>query len=115
MTCQCVESISGAVVEQTVRPGGNLTLHCDLKTDVEEVEWYWNCTHPKQQAIVISVKHPPPGFSVTQNSSTKSFDLRIENITEDDLGLFYCIGYKIKGVKTKGFNGSKFKVFFEGM
>ena len=89
-------------------------MHCDLKTDVEEVEWYWNCTHPKQQAIVISVKHPPPGFSVTQNSSTKSFDLRIDNITEDDPGLYYCIGYKIKGEKTRGVTGSKFKLFFEG-
>ena len=114
MTCQCVESISGAVVEQTVRPGGNITLHCDLETDVGEVEWHWKCPHPKQQAIAISVKYPPLGFSVTQNSSTKSIDLRIENITEDDLGLYYCIGYKITGVKTRGVTFSKFKVFFEG-
>ena len=114
MTCQCVESISGAVVEQTVRPGGNITLHCDLETDVGEVEWHWKCPHPKQPAILISYGWTQPHFSVTQNSSTKSIDLRIENITEDDLGLYYCIGYKITGVKTIKVHGTKFKVFFEG-
>ena len=114
MTCQCVESISGAVVEQTVRPGGNITLHCDLETDVKDVEWHWKCPHANQPGITISDRYAPPRFSVTQNSSTKSIDLRIENITEDDLGLYYCIGYKITGVKTIKVHGTKFKVFFEG-
>ena len=114
MTCQCVESISGAVVEQTVRPGGNITLHCDLETDVNKAEWHWKCPRAKQPLITFSVRYAPPRFNVTQNSSTKSIDLRIENITEDDLGLYYCIGYKITGVKTIKVHGTKFKVFFEG-
>ena len=89
-------------------------MHCDLETDVEDVEWHWKCPHANQPGITISDRYAPPRFSVTQNSSTRSIDLRIENITEDDLGLYYCIGYKITGVKTIKVHGTKFKVFFEG-
>ena len=115
MTCQCVKSISGAVVEQTVRPGGNITLHCDLETDLIEVEWHCKCPHAKQPAITISVKYPQPHFSVTQNSSTKSIDLRIVNITEDDLGLYYCSGFNVTDVTAREVRSDTiFKVFFEG-
>ncbi|CDR18293.1 unnamed protein product, partial [Oncorhynchus mykiss] len=32
----------------------------------------------------------PPGYNVLWNPSNKSYDLLIENITESDLGLYYC-------------------------
>eukprot|EP00063_Salmo_salar_P011636 XP_013986471.1 PREDICTED: uncharacterized protein LOC106564709 [Salmo salar] len=39
-----------------------------------------------------------PGFNVVWNPSNNSYDLLIENITESDLGLYYCgtVEYKVE-------------------
>ena len=89
-------------------------MHCDLETDVKDVEWHWKCPHAKQPVITISDRYAPPRFNVIQNSSTRSIDLRIENITEDDLGLYYCAGVKNTEGKSREVTGTIFKVFFEG-
>lgn len=104
----CIETICGvAVVQQIVQPGENVILRCNLQIDVE---WHRNCTHENQPTLTIYNKWAPPRFSVTKNTSTHGTDLRIDNITERDLGLYYCSGLKNGAEVT----GVIFKVLFEG-
>ncbi|XP_064819041.1 uncharacterized protein LOC135536709 isoform X1 [Oncorhynchus masou masou] len=93
--------ISAAEVELRVRPGDNITLYCDcIMTTGVYITWYRNCSHNYQPPLVIStydfhqilqdIPKPFPGYNVVWNPSNNSYDLLIENITESDLGLYYC-------------------------
>ncbi|XP_029602324.1 uncharacterized protein LOC115187385 [Salmo trutta] len=98
------DGISAAEVELRVRPGDNITLYCDCNiTTGVYIMWYRNCSHKYQPSLVIStyyvyqnlqdVSHIPnrfPGYNVVWNPYNNSYDLLIENITESDLGLYYC-------------------------
>ncbi|XP_029602347.1 uncharacterized protein LOC115187400 [Salmo trutta] len=89
------DGISATEVELRVRPGDNITLYCDcnITTGVYTV-WYRNCSHKYQPPLVFSTKFLSsislPGYNVVWNPSNNSYDLLIENITESDLGLYYC-------------------------
>ncbi|XP_064819046.1 uncharacterized protein LOC135536714 [Oncorhynchus masou masou] len=89
------DGISAAEVELRVRPGDNITLYCDCnRTTGVYIMWYRNCSHKYQPPLVISTKLFsyifPPGYNLVWNPSNNSYDLLIENITESDLGLYYC-------------------------
>uniref|UniRef100_A0A8C7KA77 Ig-like domain-containing protein n=1 Tax=Oncorhynchus kisutch TaxID=8019 RepID=A0A8C7KA77_ONCKI len=98
------DGISAAEVELRVRPGDNITLYCDcIITTGVYIIWYRNCSHKYQPPLVISIynvyqnlqemsdnSNRFPGYNVLWNPSNKSYDLLIENITESDLGLYYC-------------------------
>lgn len=99
-----------SLINRTVLPGGNITLHCDLESDVGDVEWHRKYIGVNHPVLSMSERFAPPRFSVTQNSSTKSFDLSIQNVSDDDLGLYYCTGIK----KAVEMTGMTFKVFFQG-
>ncbi|KAL6467232.1 hypothetical protein MHYP_G00250360 [Metynnis hypsauchen] len=78
-----------------VRPGGDVTLYCDCVIPAgSNVAWFRNCSHENQPPFVITYseifKEELPRFSLTKNASSESYDLRVKNVTENDLGLYYC-------------------------
>ncbi|XP_063740432.1 uncharacterized protein LOC134864986 isoform X2 [Eleginops maclovinus] len=94
--------ISGSALERTVRPGDNVTFHCDCKLLTGKyILWYRNCSHENQPSLVLQNKleqttnmerilNPLPRFHFVRNLSSDSYDLLIINITETDEGLYYC-------------------------
>lgn len=91
-------------VERVIRPGDNVTLLCDCYSTVGwDIHWVRGCT-PLVQPIAISsyesLIRPIARYSVGQSSS-----LTIENITESDLGFYYCAK-----VESKPSNGKHSKV-----
>ena len=44
--------------------------------------------------------NPFPGFTLVWNKSNNTYDLLIENVTESDLGLYYCGTVALKVVET---------------
>ena len=90
---------SYTVVELTVRPGENVTLHCDCKRSPgENIVWYRNCSHENQPTFTLNTKKNQPDFNDIQNGSyfphlnkmTNSYNLLIKNISDSHLGLYYC-------------------------
>ncbi|KAM9398637.1 uncharacterized protein ACWYII_031205 [Salvelinus alpinus] len=87
------DGISAAEVELRVRPGDNVVLHCDIKHNVETV-WIRNCSGGSETceaSVFRSLKSPVPRFTLLWRRSLRFYDLLIENITESDLGLYYCV------------------------
>ncbi|KAG9259708.1 hypothetical protein AMEX_G27230 [Astyanax mexicanus] len=98
--------ISGAEeVSIRVSPGDNVTLYsdCVLKTGFYVV-WFRNCSHKNQPPLLISsmdlksfsevykdlVQDVFLGYTFMWNPSNNTHDLLVKNITESDLGLYYC-------------------------
>ncbi|KAL6463497.1 hypothetical protein MHYP_G00278880 [Metynnis hypsauchen] len=80
--------------EKVVRLGDNVTLHCDCRKEAGwEIHWVRSCSplvHPMSISSYESLINPIPPFSMKWNAAYESMDLIIENITESDLGLYYC-------------------------
>ena len=77
--------VSSYTVELTVRPGENVTLHCDFKPSTgETIVWYRNCSHENQPPRIIG------WHELRWSHSSKSYNLLIRNITDSHLGLYYC-------------------------
>ncbi|XP_046901225.1 uncharacterized protein LOC124484371 isoform X2 [Hypomesus transpacificus] len=100
-------SVSGVEVELRVQPEDNVTLHCDCRARTGVyIVWYRTCFHRNQPTLVLSTSYnarktgynlrnekllnPFPGFTLVWNQSNESFDILIVNVTESDLGLYYC-------------------------
>ncbi|XP_065110981.1 uncharacterized protein [Paramisgurnus dabryanus] len=90
--------IYGADIEMKVRPGDNITLHCDLPlTRGLNIVWMKNSSYEFLPSIIIDHrKETFRRFSFPKNSNINSFDLHITNITVFDLGLYYCVEYDRK-------------------
>lgn len=86
--------VSTTEAELKVKPGDNITLYCNHKASKLEIEWHRKCTHDNQPELVMfgNFENPFPRFRLHWNDSTNSVDLMIENISEQDLGLYYCEG-----------------------
>ncbi|XP_052357982.1 uncharacterized protein LOC127918802 [Oncorhynchus keta] len=86
--------------------------------------WYRNCSHKYQPPLVISMSNVNqnlllsnnpnrfPGYNVVWNPSNNSYDLLIENITESDLGLYYCGTVENNVVDDGGKGGIKQKELY---
>ena len=95
---------SYTVVERTVRPGENVTLHCDCKRSPGEIiVWYRNCSHENQPTLILRSwqetrenedSHSIP-LNEMKNRSSKSHTLLIMNINDSHLG-HYCCGTEKK-------------------
>ncbi|XP_065110006.1 uncharacterized protein [Paramisgurnus dabryanus] len=93
--------IYGADVEIKVRPGDNVTLHCDRPlTGGLGIVWIKNSSYVNQSSLIIDYRKSHletfRRFSFPKNSNINSFDLHITNITIFDLGLYYCAEYEKK-------------------
>ncbi|KAI4886209.1 hypothetical protein NFI96_028220, partial [Prochilodus magdalenae] len=98
--------ISGAEVELEirVRPGDEVTLYCDCVWEVGfKLLWFRNCSHQHQPPLIISataqdqharlydgMQRPLTRYSFVWNSSSSTHDLQVKNVSESDLGLYYC-------------------------
>ncbi|KAL7841158.1 hypothetical protein SRHO_G00248490 [Serrasalmus rhombeus] len=99
--CVLFSRISGAEVEMRVRPGDDVTLYSDCvwETGFNTV-WFRNCSHEHQPRLLISTKlfmrGAFPRYFVVLNSSNQAHDLLVKNVTESDVGLYYCAIHKRK-------------------
>ncbi|KAI4873005.1 hypothetical protein NFI96_022159, partial [Prochilodus magdalenae] len=106
ITLMCVLSsrISGAEVEMRVRPGDSVTLYCDCVWKVGfTIVWFRNCSHHHQPPLMIafidSNNKAPPRYSAVWNLSNRTHDLLVKNVSESDLGLYYCALYEKKIIR----------------
>lgn len=100
-------NVSGKLVEVEVRLGDNATLHGDCEfIQGQDIEWVKIWPPQSQQPMTISgynsLFEPIPRFSLSWNNTSKSYDLVIENITEADLGLYYCSKVETKRIEEEG-------------
>ncbi|XP_052428366.1 uncharacterized protein LOC127970102 [Carassius gibelio] len=87
--------IYGEEVEMKVRPGDNITLYCDCSlTSGSLIVWIRNCSHENQPSLIINFWQWKlkifQRFSSIYNRYSNSYDLHISNISDSDLGLYYC-------------------------
>lgn len=85
------------ILEETVRPGDNVTLYCDCKPSIGVyIVWYRNCSQENHATLVLNVKelykgnNNFPRYKFEKNISSDSFDMMITNTTNSDEGLYYC-------------------------
>ncbi|XP_065110010.1 uncharacterized protein [Paramisgurnus dabryanus] len=83
-----------------VRPGDNITLHCDRPLNHGYIVWIRNCSHEHQPSLILDntiiYKDTFQRFSFPKNPNINSFDLHITNIKVSDLGLYYCAEHEKK-------------------
>nr|XP_023685545.1 uncharacterized protein LOC111853144 isoform X2 [Paramormyrops kingsleyae] len=104
LCCSSQERSSEEAVLRVVRLGDNITLHCDVRHERETI-WYRQCSHEKQPPLKMSgvelMRNPHPRYTFVWNSSSDSYNMSIKNITDSDLGLYYC------STKYQDFTGSR--------
>lgn len=72
-----------------VRPGENITLHCDCKSSVG-VYIGSGDQSSNDGAAYRNILNPFPDFHLAKNESSQSYDLLITNTTDSNEGLYYC-------------------------
>ncbi|KAL7856244.1 hypothetical protein AOLI_G00198480 [Acnodon oligacanthus] len=87
--------VSGAEVELRVRPGDNVTLYCDCVWETGfNIVWFRNSSCEHQPPLSISPEDfllgTLPRYMLVWNPSNRTHDLLVRNVTESDLGLYYC-------------------------
>ncbi|XP_076151984.1 uncharacterized protein LOC143135141 [Alosa pseudoharengus] len=94
---QSALKVSGTELDLTIKPGNNVTLYCDcIWTKGAQTYWYRNCSHYRQPSFVMSTQEAIKDidklstYEFKWNTTSQSHDLLIKNITESELGLYYC-------------------------
>uniref|UniRef100_A0A8C9UXD1 Immunoglobulin domain-containing protein n=1 Tax=Scleropages formosus TaxID=113540 RepID=A0A8C9UXD1_SCLFO len=104
VSCSHLDRRFEETVLRTVQPGDNVTLCCDVKNE-QKIIWYRQCSHENQPPWEISsydiTGNPVPRYSFIWNYASESFDLQIKNITESDLGIFYCECHRFGNITTR--------------
>ncbi|KAI4905876.1 hypothetical protein NFI96_023036 [Prochilodus magdalenae] len=87
-----IASISGLVVEMRVKPGDNATIYCDCPRSARHtVIWLRKSSHKLEPPLIrLTEDSKLPRYSRVWNSSSLTYDLLVEKVTESDLGLYYC-------------------------
>ncbi|KAI4903162.1 hypothetical protein NFI96_031388, partial [Prochilodus magdalenae] len=90
--------ISGEEVEVKVRPGDNAVLYsdCNWKHGFSMV-WFRNSSH--EHMVIHEEAHPR--YSIVWSSFSKTSDLLVRNVSESDLGLYYCALQKTRPIRDK--------------
>ncbi|XP_036439695.1 uncharacterized protein LOC118817101 [Colossoma macropomum] len=98
LSCVLFSRISGEEVEIRVRPGDNVTLYSDCfwKHGFETV-WFKNSSHEH----MVLKQHANPRYSIVSNVCKQTSDLLVKNVSESDLGLYYCAVQKKSSAKDK--------------
>ncbi|KAI4900114.1 hypothetical protein NFI96_014796, partial [Prochilodus magdalenae] len=116
LMCVLISSISGLVVEIRVKPGDNVTIYCDRTQQGKlKIVWIIKPSNEQQPPLIhLTEDTTPPHYSRVWNYSKGTYDLLVKNITESDLGLYYCALHEIKF--TRGSNGERVRedVYHEG-
>ncbi|KAM9398628.1 uncharacterized protein ACWYII_031196 [Salvelinus alpinus] len=94
------DGISAAEVELRVRPGDNIVLHCDIKHYLV-TDWYRNSSVGNGSHFRISKSNPVRRFYFLLRSQ-QFYDLLITNVSESDLGLYYCGSWQKPVVNKEG-------------
>ncbi|KAF5891303.1 uncharacterized protein DAT39_018988, partial [Clarias magur] len=86
--------ISGAEVEMRVRRGDDVTLYSDCvwKSGLTPV-WFRNFSDQHCSSVIMAtdiIGGDFPRYSFLWNPCNNAHDLLIKNVTESDLGLYYC-------------------------
>ncbi|KAL7841144.1 hypothetical protein SRHO_G00248350 [Serrasalmus rhombeus] len=100
----CISRICGAEEEIKVRPGDDVTLYCDCAWQSGfSIVWFRNCSHEHQPPLVISdavlMSDALSRYSLVWNPSSQTHDLLVKNVTESDLGLYYCAIHEKTGYR----------------
>ncbi|XP_064872256.1 uncharacterized protein LOC115115479 [Oncorhynchus nerka] len=95
------DGISAAEVELRVRPGDNVVLHCDIKNHLV-TDWHRTSSVGNGSHFRISKSNPVRRFYFLWRSQ-QFYDLLITNVSESDLGLYYCGSWQKLVVNKEGF------------
>lgn len=95
---QTSPKVCGTEVNLPVKPGNSVTLYGDCTwTYGSTIYWYKNCLHCRKPSFVLSTQYLSmkdessfPQYHSKLNSTSKSHDLLIKNVTESELGVYYC-------------------------
>ncbi|KAI4886461.1 hypothetical protein NFI96_028511, partial [Prochilodus magdalenae] len=96
LMCVFISSISGIIVEMRVKPGDNATIYCDCTYQSKFTLVWIIKPSDEHQPPLINLTEDTPHYSRVWNNSRKTFNLLVKNITESDLGLYYCALHKVK-------------------
>ncbi|XP_017541478.2 uncharacterized protein LOC108413469 [Pygocentrus nattereri] len=103
IACVLFSRISGAEVEMRVRPGDNVILYSDCVWKTGEPVWFRNSSNENQRPLIISsdnlIQAAFSRYAFLWSPSDQTHDLLVKNITESDLGLYYCAVHEIKLIK----------------
>ena len=85
-------------MEIRVRPGEDVTLYsdCEWKHGFDTV-WFKNSSH--EHMVLTQKAHPR--YSIVLNVFNQTSDLLVKNVSESDLGLYYCALQKKSSAKDK--------------
>ncbi|KAI4881957.1 hypothetical protein NFI96_030950, partial [Prochilodus magdalenae] len=99
-----------------VKPGDNATIYCDCTYQSKfTLIWFIKPAKEHQPPLInLTEDTTPPQYSRVWNYTKGTYDLLVKNITESDLGLYYCALHEIKF--TRGRNGERVRedVYHEG-
>ncbi|KAI4890773.1 hypothetical protein NFI96_032249 [Prochilodus magdalenae] len=116
LMCVLISSISGLIVEMRVKPGDNVAIHCDCVHQGKlMIAWIIKPSNEHQPPLIhLTEDTTPPRYSRVWNYTKGTYDLLVKNITESDLGLYYCALHEMKF--TRGRNGERVQedVYHEG-
>ncbi|KAI4895611.1 hypothetical protein NFI96_031821, partial [Prochilodus magdalenae] len=114
LVCVLFSRISGAEVEMRVRPGDNVTLYSDcVRESGTSVVWFRKSSDEDQTPLIISGGTLGKGAysccDLVRNPSLKTSDLLVRNVSESDVGLYYCAVREKKSI-----NGVQRDVYHNG-
>ncbi|XP_017538687.1 uncharacterized protein LOC108411567 [Pygocentrus nattereri] len=99
LVCILFSRISVAEVEMRVRPGDDVTLYSDcVWKSGFSIVWFRNSSCEHQPPLMIStpdlVRGADPRYSAVWNPSNQTNDLLVKNVSDSDVGLYYCAVYE---------------------
>ncbi|KAL7856235.1 hypothetical protein AOLI_G00198390 [Acnodon oligacanthus] len=99
--CVLFSRISEAEVEMRVRPGDDVTLYSDcVWKSGFNIVWFRNSSKAHHPPLIIStedfMRGARPCYSFVWNPSSETHDLLVKNVSESDLGLYYCAVHEKK-------------------
>ncbi|KAI4879645.1 hypothetical protein NFI96_023161, partial [Prochilodus magdalenae] len=116
LMCVLISSISGIIVEMRVKPGDNATIYCDSTQQGKYmIAWFIKPPNEHQPHLInLTEDTTPPRYSRVWNYTKGTYDLLVKNITESDLGLYYCALHEMKFTRDR--NGERVleDVYHEG-
>ncbi|KAI4884161.1 hypothetical protein NFI96_023949, partial [Prochilodus magdalenae] len=113
-----ISSISGVIVEMRVKPGDDATIYCDCTRQHRfKIAWLRNCSHRQQPPLIMSedlMRNAPPRYSFVWNIPNTTFDLLVRNVSESDLGLYYCALHEMKFTRNRNGEILREDVYHDG-